>query len=177
MSHFFQNERTVTLDSCTTECRVSFKICIRTKKRYQNKDDWGGFTYPSVSISFLWCTYSLYCWHHGLGWQPLGQQWILIPYNTHPPGVRAMALLIGSVQGTLFGYWLLCLFSCTFSAPLVTRGLKAAKLPPTSWVCPYLPFLSFSLRFCSLFALFLDCHGSRQLGRTQGVGSGSIWFS
>jgi hypothetical protein len=39
---------------------------------------------------------------------------------THPPGVRAMAWLTGSVQGTLFGNWLLCLFSCTFPAPLVT---------------------------------------------------------
>ncbi len=52
MSFFFQNGRTVILDSCTTECRVSFKICIGTKKRY--KDYGGCFTYPSVSISFLW---------------------------------------------------------------------------------------------------------------------------
>jgi hypothetical protein len=55
--------------------------------------------------------------------------------------VRAMAWLTGLVQGTLFGNWLLCLFSCTFPAPLVTRGLKAALLPPTPWVCPNLPFL------------------------------------
>jgi hypothetical protein len=88
-------------------------------------------------------------------------------------GVRAMAWLTGSVQGTLFGNWLLCLFSCTFPAPLVPRGLNAAHLPPTPWVCPNLPFLFFSLRSSSVFDLCLDCLESRQPGQTQEVGLGS----
>jgi hypothetical protein len=61
--------------------------------------------------------------------------------------------------------------------------LKAAQLPPTSWVCPNLPFLSFSLRSSSLFALSFGWLGSRQPGLTQGGGIGSrivklihIWF-
>jgi hypothetical protein len=88
-------------------------------------------------------------------------------------GVRAMAWLTGSVQGTLFGNWLLCLFSCTFPAPLVPRGLESAQLPPTPWVCPNLPFLFSPLRFSSVFSLSLDCLGSRQPGWTQGEGLGS----
>jgi hypothetical protein len=92
-------------------------------------------------------------------------------------GVRAMAWLTGSVQGTLFGNWLLCLFSCTFPAPLVPRGLNAAQLPPTPWVCPNLPFLFFSPRSSSVIDLCWDCLGSRQPGRTQEVGLGSLQIS
>jgi len=84
-----------------------------------------------------------------------------------------MAWLTGSVQGTLFGYWPLFLFSCTFPAPLVPRGLKAAQLPSTFWVCPNLPFLSFSLRSSSFFGLSFGWLGSRQPGLMQGVGLGS----
>jgi hypothetical protein len=99
------------------------------------------------------CTYSLSCW------QSDGQHWIF-----------------DSVQETLFGNWLLCLFSCTFPAPLVPRGLEPAQLPPTPWVCPNLPFLFFPLRSSSVFSLSLDCLGSRQPGWTQGEGLGSLWI-
>ncbi len=84
-----------------------------------------------------------------------------------------LAWLTGSVQGTLFGNWLLSLFSCTFPAPLVPRGLESAQLPPTPWVCPNLPFLFFPLRSSSVFSLSLDCLGSRQPGWTHGEGLGS----
>ena len=92
-------------------------------------------------------------------------------------GVRAMAWLTGSVQGTLFGNWLLCLFSCTFPAPPVPRGLEAPQLAPALWVCPNLPFLFTSLRSSSVSGpqdLCLDCLGSWQPGQTQGVGLGSL---
>ncbi len=69
--------------------------------------------------------------------------------------------------------WLLCLFICTFPAPLVSRGLNAAQLPPTPWGCPNLPFLFFSPRSSSVIDLCSDCLGSRQPGRTQEVGLGS----
>jgi hypothetical protein len=87
-----------------------------------------------------------------------------------------MAWLTGSVQGTLFGSWLLCLFSY-FPAPLVPRGLNSAQLPPTPWVCPNLPFLFFSRRSSLVIDLCLDCLGSRQPGQTQGVGLGSLPFT
>jgi hypothetical protein len=87
-----------------------------------------------------------------------------------------MTWLTGSVQGTLLGYWLLCLFSCTFPAHLVPRELMAALLPPTSLVCPHLPFLSFSLRSYSLFALCLGFLGGSRAA-TQGVGLGSLHTS
>ena len=87
--------------------------------------------------------------------------------HTHSP--------VGSLwdSSELFGNWLLCLFSCTFPAPLVPRGLNAAQLPPTPWVCPNLPFLFFSPRSSSVIDLCSDCLGSRQPGRTQEVGLGS----
>jgi hypothetical protein len=71
-----------------------------------------------------------------------------VNFDSLPPlsGVRAMAWLTGSVQGTLFGYWLLCLFSCTFPAPLVPRVLKAAQLGLSQSPFPlFLPQVLFSL--------------------------------
>jgi hypothetical protein len=82
-------------------------------------------------------------------------------------------LLAASGTAVNFGNWLLCLFSCTFPAPLVPRGLNAAHLPPTPWVCPNLPFLFLSLRSSSVFDLCLVCLESRQPGQTQEVGLGS----
>jgi hypothetical protein len=108
------------------------------------------------------CIYSLSCW------QSLGQQWILIPYPPTRSQSNGLAHRVGTRD--IVWHWLLCLFSCTFPAPLVPRVLNAAQLPPTSWVCPNLPFLFFSLRSSSVFDLCLDCLGSRQPGRTQGVG-------
>ena len=83
-------------------------------------------------------------------------------------GVRAMAWLTGSVQGTLFGNWLLCLFSCTFPAPLVPRGLEAAQLPPTLWVCPNLPFLfSPSGLLQSFPSVWIALEAGSQTGRRE----------
>jgi hypothetical protein len=60
---------------------------------------------------------------------------------THPPGVKAVAWLIGSVQRTLIGHWLLCLFSCTFPASLVPLTVK---LFPTCCICSVPVFCFYS---------------------------------
>jgi hypothetical protein len=102
----------------------------------------------------------------------LGRQWIWFP--THPPGVRAMAWLTGSVQGTLFGNWPHCLYICTIPALLVPGGLKAAQLPATSGVCPSLPPfpLSISLRF----SLPVSAWATYTAGREVGPGSWIKYF-
>jgi hypothetical protein len=47
-------------------------------------------------------------------------------------------------------------------------GVEGSTAAANPRVFPNLPFLSFSLRSSSFFALCLDCLGSRQPGRTPG---------
>ncbi len=114
------------------------------------------------------CTYSLYCW------QPLGQQWILIPYPptqsqsnglAHRVGTRDIVWQLATLSVQLY-------FPCTPSPQGVERSTPAANPLGLSQS----PFPLFSLRSSSVFDLCLDCLESRQPGQTQEVGLGSLWI-
>ncbi len=79
-----------------------------------------------------------YCVHSSLCCWQSGASVNLIPYPPTRSQSNGLAHRVGT-QGTLFGNWPHCLYICTIPAPL-----KAAQLPATSGVCPYLPFLFLS---------------------------------